>query len=120
MISKKLLEVVCPNTKRYTYKIVSDNVEAIDHEWQGMIGTISTYELINKCKEWLISKEISFTIRYQLLFIDYKDVLQITCFINETHEDGFYDYEESFDGATELEALTLACEYELNKGEENE
>ncbi len=119
MISEKLLETVCPNTERYTYRIVSGNVEVIDHKWSGIIGTMNIHEVAHKCKEWLISKEAFPTIRYQLLFINYEDVLQVTCILNETNADGYYNYEEDFEGDTELDVILLACEYVLNKGEED-
>ncbi len=118
-ISKKLLEVVLGED--YNPRLV-ETIEIEDnmlctyyegkHRYLGL--EINIYELLDMCKKWLVSKEILFTVRYQLLFIKGEDVLQVTCILNESYEDGFYNYEEEFNGDTELEVMIKACKYALN------
>ena len=113
MISKELLEVVYPNTERYTYRISSHSgkpvVEAIDHEWQGMIGTINTYEVMNKCKEWAykvqkgnIGKWLSPTKSNEW------EHDKFACYVNGYPDKYVY-------GDTEPEAVFEACEWILKE-----
>ncbi len=109
MISKKLLEAVCPNTERYTYRIVFGNVEAIDHEWQGMIGTVNIYEVAHKCKEWASYKNIGLASYVE----QYPDGACNLVWKQES-------IKKLFKAETEPEAIFKACEWILKQGEEDE
>ncbi len=114
MLSKKLLETIYPNTERYTYRIVSGNVEAVDHNWQGIIGTINIYEVAHKCKEWAWDKGYIIssgrTTSNDFCTSVFK-VMTIDPYSKELTQTW---------GVTEPEAIFTACEWILKQGELDE
>ncbi len=117
MISKKLLEAVCPNTERYTYRIAvaygKSTVEAIDHKWQGMIGTVNIYEVTHKCKEWAYEQGYG----VETILMSHKGNQQgrAEIWTNRGAVTTCDTVTGSFIAETESQAIFLACEFILEE-----
>ena len=120
MINKELLSKVLDNEVPYqvkVHKIIIKN-NSLNYFYNskdsggGLFEAneyINIYELAHKCKEWIVSKGLSYAIYYDDSFKNYKcTVLQENC------NDGFYSIGDTFVSSTEIEAVFSACRYILN------
>lgn len=90
--------------------MLHDNCILFSHDGE-MQFDFNIYEFVFKCKKWLIKNELSYSVRYDDYFKNYK--CDIMCY-------GDDESLETFATDTEVGAVVQACMWLLNQENKNE